>query len=82
VIAAARLGCASVGLVLCTPLLHAEPVMRSRDPSVYGSASNNVPQKRPVASSQVVEEAGTRLAHWGGGDYSLSCTGPLTGRSG
>jgi len=30
--------------------------------SVYGSASN-VPQKKPVASSQVVEETGTRLAH-------------------
>jgi hypothetical protein len=38
--------------------------------SVYGSASN-APQKRPVASSQVVEETGTRLAHWGGGDYSV-----------
>jgi hypothetical protein len=38
--------------------------------SVYGSASN-VPQKRPVASPQVVEESGTRLAHWGGGDYSV-----------
>jgi hypothetical protein len=81
VIAAARLGCASVGLVLCSPLLHAEPVMRSRGPSVYGSASN-VPQTRPVTSSQVVEEAGTRLAHWGGGGYSLSCADSLTGRSG
>jgi hypothetical protein len=38
--------------------------------SMYGSAST-VPQKRPVASSQVVDETGTRLAHWGGGDYSV-----------
>jgi hypothetical protein len=38
--------------------------------SVYGSASK-VPQKSPVASSQVEEESGTRVAHWSGGDYSV-----------
>ena len=38
--------------------------------SAYGSASN-VPEKSPVASSQVRGESGTRIAHWGGGDYSV-----------
>jgi hypothetical protein len=38
--------------------------------SVYGSASK-VPQKNNVASSQVEEESGTRVAHWSGGDYSV-----------
>jgi hypothetical protein len=38
--------------------------------SVYGSPSK-VLQKRPVASSQVIEESGTRLAQWGGGDYTV-----------
>ena len=38
--------------------------------STYGSISK-VPQKSPVASSQVVEESGTRVAGWGGADYSV-----------
>ena len=38
--------------------------------SAYGSQSK-VPQKSRVASSQIVEESGTRVARWGDADYSV-----------
>jgi len=38
--------------------------------SAYGSISK-MPQKSRVASSQVMEESGTRVARWGDADYSV-----------
>jgi hypothetical protein len=38
--------------------------------SMYGSISK-MPQKTRVASSQVAEESGTRVARWGDADYSV-----------
>lgn len=38
--------------------------------STYGSISK-MPQKSRVASSQVAEESGTRVARWGDADYSV-----------
>ena len=38
--------------------------------SAYGSTSKT-PQKGRVASSQVAEESGTRVARWGDADYSV-----------
>jgi hypothetical protein len=38
--------------------------------SAYGSLSK-MPQKSRVASSQVVDESGTRVARWGDADYSV-----------
>ena len=38
--------------------------------SAYGSPSK-VPQKSRVASSQLAEESGTRVARWGDADYSV-----------
>ena len=38
--------------------------------SAYGSTSK-MPQKSRIASSQVAEESGTRVAHWGDADYSV-----------
>jgi hypothetical protein len=38
--------------------------------SAYG-AQSKAPQKSRVANSQVTEESGTRVAHWGDADYSV-----------
>ena len=38
--------------------------------SAYGSVST-MPQKSRVASSQVADESGTRLARWGDADYTV-----------
>jgi hypothetical protein len=38
--------------------------------SAYGSVST-MPQKSRVATSQVAEESGTRVARWGNADYSV-----------